>query len=162
MLEQYLGLFVRSVFIDNMALTFFLGMCTFIAISKKVETAIGLGVAVIVVLSITAPVNNLIFNYLLRDGALSWAGFSDVDLSFLGFLSYIGVIAAMVQILDPLETGTSVILRSTPCLFPTGSTRSRILLAIWWLFSSRACFSARLTWMSATSGPSRPRGGGCG
>ncbi len=100
MLEQYLGLFVRSVFIDNMALTFFLGMCTFIAISKKVETAIGLGVAVIVVLSITAPVNNLIFNYLLRDGALSWAGFSDVDLSFLGFLSYIGVIAAMVQILE--------------------------------------------------------------
>jgi Na+-transporting NADH:ubiquinone oxidoreductase subunit E len=83
-----------------MALTFFLGMCTFIAISKKIATAIGLGVAVIVVLAITTPVNNLIYNYLLRDGALAWAGFPEVDLSFLGFLSYIGVIAAMVQILE--------------------------------------------------------------
>lgn len=100
MLEQYLGLFVRAVFVENMALTFFLGMCTFIAISKKITTAIGLGVAVIVVLAITTPVNNLIYNYLLRDGALAWAGFADVDLSFLGFLSYIGVIAAMVQILE--------------------------------------------------------------
>ena len=100
MLEQYLGLFVRAVFIENMALTFFLGMCTFIAISKKVSTAIGLGVAVVVVLAITTPINNLIFNYLLRDGALAWAGFPEVDLSFLGFLSYIGVIAAMVQILE--------------------------------------------------------------
>ena len=100
MLEQYLGLFVRAVFIENMALTFFLGMCTFIAISKKVETAIGLGIAVVVVLGITVPVNNLILNYLLRDGALSWAGLGDIDLSFLGLLSYIGVIAAMVQILE--------------------------------------------------------------
>ena len=100
MLEQYLGLFVRAVFIENMALTFFLGMCTFIAISKKVSTALGLGVAVIVVLAITVPVNNLILNHLLREGALAWAGFPDVDLSFLGLLSYIGVIAAMVQILE--------------------------------------------------------------
>ncbi len=100
MLEHYLGLFIRAVFIENMALTFFLGMCTFIAISKKISTAIGLGVAVTVVLAITVPVNNLIYNYLLRDGALAWAGFPDVDLSFLGLLSYIGVIAAMVQILE--------------------------------------------------------------
>ena len=100
MLEQYLGLFVRAVFVENMALTFFLGMCTFIAISKKISTAIGLGVAVVVVLAITTPVNNLIYNYLLRDGALAWAGFPEVDLSFLGFLSYIGVIAAMVQVLE--------------------------------------------------------------
>ncbi len=100
MLEQYLGLFVRAVFIDNMALTFFLGMCTFIAISKKVETAIGLGIAVVVVLGITVPINNLILNYLLRDGALAWAGLGEIDLSFLGLLSYIGVIAAMVQILE--------------------------------------------------------------
>ncbi len=100
MLEQYLGLFVRAVFIENMALTFFLGMCTFIAISKKVETAIGLGIAVVVVLGITTPVNNLILNYLLRDGALAWAGLGEIDLSFLGLLSYIGVIAAMVQILE--------------------------------------------------------------
>jgi Na+-transporting NADH:ubiquinone oxidoreductase subunit E len=99
-LEQYLGLFVRAVFIDNMALTFFLGMCTFIAISKKVETAIGLGIAVVVVLGITVPINNLILNYLLRDGALAWAGLGEVDLSFLGLLSFIGVIAAMVQILE--------------------------------------------------------------
>jgi Na+-transporting NADH:ubiquinone oxidoreductase subunit E len=98
--EALLGLFIRAVFIENMALTFFLGMCTFIAISKKVTTAISLGVAVIVVLAITVPVNNLIFNFLLKDGALAWAGLPDVDLSFLGFLSYIGVIAAMVQILE--------------------------------------------------------------
>ncbi|TDI92936.1 MAG: NADH:ubiquinone reductase (Na(+)-transporting) subunit E [Gammaproteobacteria bacterium] len=100
MLEQYLGLFVRAVFIENMALTYFLGMCTFIAISKKIETAIGLGIAVVVVLGITVPINNLILNYLLRDGALGWAGLGDVDLSFLGLLSYIAVIAAMVQILE--------------------------------------------------------------
>lgn len=100
MLEAYLGLFVRAVFVENMALAFFLGMCTFIAISKKIETALGLGIAVIVVLGITVPINNLIFNYLLRDGALSWLGLGDVDLSFLGYLSYIGVIAAIVQILE--------------------------------------------------------------
>lgn len=100
MLEQYLSLFVRAVFVENMALAFFLGMCTFIAVSKKIETAVGLGIAVIVVLTITVPLNNIIFNYLLTDGALSWAGLSEVDLSFLGFLSYIGVIAAMVQILE--------------------------------------------------------------
>ncbi|MCZ6656413.1 MAG: NADH:ubiquinone reductase (Na(+)-transporting) subunit E [Gammaproteobacteria bacterium] len=99
-MEHYLGIFIRTVFIENMALTFFLGMCTFIAISKKISTAIGLGVAVIVVLGITVPVNNLIYNYLLREGALAWAGLPDVDLSFLGYLSYIGVIAAMVQILE--------------------------------------------------------------
>lgn len=100
MLEQYLALFVRAVFIENMALAFFLGMCTFIAVSKKIETAIGLGIAVVVVLAITVPVNNLIFQYLLKDGALVWAGLPNVDLSFLGYLSYIGVIAAMVQILE--------------------------------------------------------------
>ena len=100
MLEYYLGLFVRAVFIENMALVFFLGMCTFIAISKKIETSFGLGIAVIVVLTITVPVNNLIYQYLLADGALAWAGMPEVDLSFLGFLSYIGVIAAIVQILE--------------------------------------------------------------
>jgi len=99
-MEHLLSLFIRAVFIENMALTFFLGMCTFIAISKKITTAIGLGIAVTVVLAITVPVNNLIYNYLLREGALSWAGLPDVDLSFLGLISYIGVIAAMVQILE--------------------------------------------------------------
>ena len=80
-MEHYLGIFVRAVFVENMALAFFLGMCTFIAISKKISTAFGLGIAVIAVLAITVPVNNLIFNLLLRDGALAWAGFPDVDLS---------------------------------------------------------------------------------
>ena len=100
MFEYYLSLLIKAVFIENMALVFFLGMCTFIAISKKIETAIGLGVAVIVVLTITVPVNNLIYVYLLRDGALAWAGLPEIDLSFLGFLSYIGVIAAIVQMLE--------------------------------------------------------------
>ena len=99
-MEHYLGIFVRAVFVENMALAFFLGMCTFIAISKKISTALGLGIAVVAVLAITVPVNNLIFNLLLRDGALAWAGFPDVDLSFLGLISYIGVIAAIVQILE--------------------------------------------------------------
>lgn len=100
MLEEFLSLFIRAVFIENMALSFFLGMCTFLAVSKKIQTAMGLGVAVIVVLTVTVPVNNLIFNLLLKEGALAWAGMPEVDLSFLGFLSYIGVIAALVQILE--------------------------------------------------------------
>ncbi|MGV6808027.1 MAG: NADH:ubiquinone reductase (Na(+)-transporting) subunit E [bacterium] len=102
-MEQLLSLFVRAVFIENMALAFFLGMCTFIAISKKVDAAIGLGIAVVVVLTITVPVNNIIYNYLLAEGALSWTGvesLATVDLSFLGLLSYIGVIAAIVQIME--------------------------------------------------------------
>lgn len=100
MLEEYLSLFIKSVFIENMALAFFLGMCTFLALSKKLETALGIGIAVIIVLGITVPVNNLVYNNLLREGALAWAGFPDVDLSFLGLISYIGVVAAMVQILE--------------------------------------------------------------
>jgi Na+-transporting NADH:ubiquinone oxidoreductase subunit E len=100
MFEEYLSLFIRAVFIENMALSFFLGMCTFLALSKKVDTAIGLGIAVVVVQTITVPVNNLLYQYLLKDGALAWAGYPEVDLSFLGFLSYIGVIAAIVQILE--------------------------------------------------------------
>ena len=99
-MEYYLSLFIRSIFIDNMALAFFLGMCTFLAISKKIQAALGLGIAVIVVLAITVQVNNLIYNYLLADGALAWAGYPDIDLSFLGLLSYIGVIAAIVQIME--------------------------------------------------------------
>lgn len=99
-MEHYLSLFVRAVFVENMALQMFLGMCTFLAVSKKVDTAIGLGIAVIAVQAITVPVNNLLFQYLLKDGALAWLGFPDLDLSFLGFLCYIGVIAAIVQILE--------------------------------------------------------------
>jgi Na+-transporting NADH:ubiquinone oxidoreductase subunit E len=99
-MEAYVNLFIKAAFVENLALAFFLGMCTFLAISKRVETAIGLGLAVVVVQVITVPVNYLIFNYLLADGALAWAGLGDVDLSFLGLVSYIGVIAALVQILE--------------------------------------------------------------
>ncbi len=101
-MEYYLGLFIRSIFIENMALAFFLGMCTFLAISKKISAAIGLGIAVIVVIGITVPVNNLILKLLLDEGALTWisSSFGEIDLRFLGLLSYIGVIAAMVQILE--------------------------------------------------------------
>ncbi|MDN2663913.1 NADH:ubiquinone reductase (Na(+)-transporting) subunit E [Psychromonas sp. B3M02] len=99
-MEHYLSLFVRSIFMENMALAFFLGMCTFLAVSKKVKTSIGLGIAVIVVLGISVPVNQVIYFNLLAPGALGWAGFPDADLSFLGFITFIGVIAALVQILE--------------------------------------------------------------
>jgi NADH:ubiquinone oxidoreductase, Na(+)-translocating, E subunit len=101
-MEHYLSLFVKAIFIENMALAFFLGMCTFLALSKNIKTAVGLGVAVIVVLAITVPVNNLILNGLLKEGALTWISpaLGEVDLRFLGLLSYIGVIAALVQILE--------------------------------------------------------------
>lgn len=95
-MEHYISLFVRSIFIENMALGFFLGMCTFLAVSKKVATSFGLGIAVTVVLGIAVPVNNLVFNLILKDGALV----AGVDLSFLSFITFIGVIAALVQILE--------------------------------------------------------------
>jgi len=100
MLEHYLSLLIKAVFIENMALAFFLGMCTFLAVSKKVDTAIGLGIAVIVVQTITVPINNLIFQHLLKQGALGWLGMADTDLTFIGLICYIGVIAAIVQILE--------------------------------------------------------------
>ncbi len=100
MVEHYLSLFIKSIFIENMALAFFLGMCTFLAVSKKVETAVGLGIAVVVVQAITMPINNLIYHNILKEGSLAWAGLESVDLTFLGLLTYIGVIASMVQILE--------------------------------------------------------------
>lgn len=99
-MEHYISLLLKAIFIENMALAFFLGMCTFLAISKKIEAATGLGIAVVVVLTVTVPVNNLIYNNILRDGALAWAGLPNVDLSFLGLITYIGVIAAIVQIME--------------------------------------------------------------
>jgi Na+-transporting NADH:ubiquinone oxidoreductase subunit E len=99
-MDVHVELLIKSIFVENLALSFFLGMCTFLAVSNKIETAIGLGTAVIVVQGITVPVNSLIFHNLLRPGALAWAGLPEVDLSFLGFISYIGVIAALVQILE--------------------------------------------------------------
>lgn len=99
-MENLLSIAVKAIFVENLALSFFLGMCTFIAVSKKVATAIGLGISVIIVQAITVPTNNLILSYLLKPGALAWAGLETVDLTFLGLISYIGVIAAMVQILE--------------------------------------------------------------
>ncbi len=95
-MEHYISLFVRAVFIENMALAFFLGMCTFLAVSKNVKTAFGLGIAVTVVLGLSVPLNNLVYNYVLRANALM----EGVDLSFLNFITFIGVIAALVQILE--------------------------------------------------------------
>ena len=99
-MEDLLSLAVKAIFVENLALSFFLGMCTFIAVSKKISTAIGLGISVMVVQAITVPANYLILTYVLAPGALAWAGFPDVDLTFLGLISYIGVIAALVQILE--------------------------------------------------------------
>jgi Na+-transporting NADH:ubiquinone oxidoreductase subunit E len=98
--SNLVDIFIRAVLIENLALAFFLGMCTFLAVSKQIKTTLGLGAAVIVVEGISVPLNNLIYNYLLRDGALAWAGLGHLDFSFLGLISYIGVIAAMVQILE--------------------------------------------------------------
>jgi Na+-transporting NADH:ubiquinone oxidoreductase subunit E len=95
-MEHYISLFVKSVFIENLALSFFLGMCTFLAVSKNVKTALGLGIAVVVVQTIAVPVNNLVYTYVLKPNAIQVG----IDLSFLGFITFIGVIACLVQILE--------------------------------------------------------------
>lgn len=100
MFEHYISLVIKSIFMENMALSFFLGMCTFLAVSKRVETSIGLGIAIIVVQTITVPINNLIFRAILKENALSWIGLEGTDLTFLGLITYIGVIAAIVQVLE--------------------------------------------------------------
>ncbi|MFM2590786.1 NADH:ubiquinone reductase (Na(+)-transporting) subunit E [Vibrio sp. TBV020] len=95
-MEHYISLLVKSIFIENLALSFFLGMCTFLAVSKKVKTSFGLGVAVVFVLTVAVPVNNLLYTFILKENALA----EGVDLSFLNFITFIGVIAALVQILE--------------------------------------------------------------
>jgi Na+-transporting NADH:ubiquinone oxidoreductase subunit E len=100
MMNEFIGIFFRAVFLENLALAYFLGMCTFLAVSKQIKTTLGLGVAVIVVEGISVPLNNLIYNLLLRQGALDWAGLGQMDFSYLGLLSQIAVIAAMIQILE--------------------------------------------------------------
>jgi len=97
---HYIDIILRSIFLENLPLSFFLGMCTFLAISKQVKAAIGLGSAVLVLQIITVPLNNLILTYLLKPGAFAWAGYPEVDLTFLGLLTYIAIIAATVQILE--------------------------------------------------------------
>ena len=113
MLEHYLSLLFQSIFVENMALAFFLGMCSFLAVSRRVETAVGLGAAVVFVLGVTAPMNYLIMTHVLREGALAWISpsLADVDLTFLSFLTFIGTIAAMVQIVE------MVIDRFSPALY---------------------------------------------
>ncbi|MBU0553850.1 NADH:ubiquinone reductase (Na(+)-transporting) subunit E [Myxococcota bacterium] len=101
-MEHYLSLAIKAIFVENMALAFFLGMCSFLAVSKKVETAIGLGAAVTFVLTVTTPLNNVIYNTFLKEGALVWINpeYASVDLSFLTFLTFIGTIAAAVQVVE--------------------------------------------------------------
>ncbi len=99
---ELVNLFIRSAFIDNMIFAFFFGMCSYLAVSKTVKTAVGLGAAVIFVLTVTIPVNYLLENYVLKEGALSWMGeeFAEVDLSFLSFIMFIAVIASIVQLVE--------------------------------------------------------------
>ena len=99
-MEHYLSLATKAIFVENMALAYFLGMCSFLAVSKKIETAVGLGFAVIFVLGITCPLNQMLNTVLLKPGALAWAGLPDIDVSFLSFLALIGTIAAAVQIVE--------------------------------------------------------------
>ena len=97
-MEVYLSILMKSIFVENLALSFFLGMCTFLAVSKNVSTAFGLSIAVIVVQLITIPANNLIYQYLLKEDALAWAGLTGVDLTFIGLISYIGIILSLIHI----------------------------------------------------------------
>jgi len=101
-MENLVNIFVKSVFIDNMIFAYFLGMCSYLAVSKTVKTSTGLGIAVIFVLGFTVPIDYLIHNYLLKEGALTWLSprFADVDLSFLSFIIFIAVIASMVQLVE--------------------------------------------------------------
>ncbi len=112
-MSNLIDIFFHSIFLENLALAYFLGMCTFLVVSKKIKTTLGLGAAVIVVEGISVPLNNLIYNFLLRNGALSWAGLDHLDFSFLGLLSQIAVIAAMIQILE------MVLNRFFPALYNT-------------------------------------------
>ena len=111
MLEHYLSLIVKSIFVENILLAYFLGMCSFVAVSKSMDTSVGLGFAVIFVLTITTPVNWLVYRYLLAPGALAWIGLGQLDLSFLKFITFIAVIAAMVQIVE------MIIDRYSPALY---------------------------------------------
>ncbi len=112
-MEHYINIVIRSIFIENLPLSFFLGMCTFIAISRQVKAAVGLGAAVLFIQTVTVPLYNLLYVYVLKPGALAWAGQPGLDLSFLGLLTYIAIIAAVVQILE------MVLDRFLPALYNT-------------------------------------------
>ena len=115
-MENLINIFIKSIFVDNMVFAYFLGMCSYLAVSKTVKTSVGLGIAVVFVLGITVPIDYLIHNYLLKKGALVWLSesFFDVDLSFLSFIMFIAVIASMVQLVE------MVIEKFSPAL-PSGS-----------------------------------------
>lgn len=128
MIEQYLGLAVKSIFVENILLANFLGMCSFLAVSKRVDTALGLGAAVIFVLFITTPVNWILNEFVLKAGALSWAGMPDVDLSFLGFITFIAVIAAMTQLVEMIiERFSTSLYNSLGIFLPLISVNCAIL-----------------------------------
>lgn len=123
-----IDLFLTSILGENLALAFFLGICTFLAVSKRFETAVGVGLAVIAVQTVTVPLNNLIYTFLLRDGALAWAGLPDVDLGFLRLISFIGVIAATVQILEmALERYVPALFRALGIFLPLITVNCAIL-----------------------------------
>ena len=123
-MEHYLSLFIRAVFIENLALSFFLGMCTFLAVSKQIKTAIGLGVAVVLVQAITVPANNLINTVLLKPGALAWLGLADIHLSFPGPIPYIGIIAALVPLPEMVPVRFFPARSPPPRAWPTSPSKN--------------------------------------
>ena len=140
-------LLLRAVFTDNLALAYFLGMCTFLAVSRRLETAFGLGLAVIVVQTITVPVNNLLFSGMLRPGALAWLGRGDVDLSFLVLIASIGVIAATVQILEMiLDRHFPALYRSLGIYLPLITVNCAILGGSLFMVERRYVFSESLVY----------------
>ncbi len=127
-MENLFSIFLNSVFVGNILLSYFLGMCSFVAVSKSLDTSVGLGFAVVFVLSITAPVNWLVYHYLLAPGALSWAGFPGIDLSYLKFITFIAVIAAMVQAVEMvIDRFSPVLYNSLGVFLPLISVNCAIL-----------------------------------
>ncbi|MCR8725536.1 NADH:ubiquinone reductase (Na(+)-transporting) subunit E [Frigidibacter sp. ROC022] len=140
-------IFVHSVFQDNLALTFFLGICTFLAVSKRVDTALGLGLAMIVVQTLTVPINHLIFQGLLIEGAWAWAGLPEADLSFLKLMSFIGVIAAVVQILEMvLDRFVPALARSLGIYLPLITVNCAILGGSLFMVERRYSLPESLVW----------------
>ncbi len=151
-------IFVRSIFVENLALSFFLGMCTFLAVSKRLETAFGVGLAMTAVQTVTVPINNLIYSFLLAPGALAWAGLGHIDLSFLSLIAFIGVIAAMVQVLEMiLEFHVPKLHRALGLFLPLITVNCAILggslfmveRSYSWVESIVYGFSTGLGWMLA-------------
>ncbi|NJN70244.1 MAG: NADH:ubiquinone reductase (Na(+)-transporting) subunit E [Nitrospira sp.] len=144
---ELVNLFITAVFVENLALTFFLGMCTFLAVSKQISTAIGLGIAVVVVQALTVPINNLIYQFLIRDGALAWLGLSDMNLSFLGLISYISVIAAIVQVLEMfLDRHVPTLYNSLGIFLPLITVNCAILGGSLFMVERDYTFSESLTY----------------